>query len=134
MQSSIGINYVTLNHAETTKLITEKCFAFQQSLQEVGNLVLSLKFYEPLRQKSFFGVSEQKVVWEEWVIPVEIATEYDIEKVKKRIKSRVIDIVNAINECQHQLKPIGELEDPQIIRYPFEISWPEEKSSWNLFG
>ena len=38
-------------------------------------------------------------MWEEWVIPVEIATEYDIEKVKKRIKSRVIDIVNAINEC-----------------------------------
>jgi hypothetical protein len=94
-----------------------------RSGNRAAGLTLILAFYEPIRQSSFFGVSETKSVWEEWVLQIDIDNEIDSAGTEAAVKANILEIVNMINEATHPLKPIGDPEDPNIIRYPFELIW-----------
>jgi hypothetical protein len=58
VQSALGISYLTLNHTDTATYISARVSSFETRINEVDQLPITLQFYEPIRQKSFFGVNE----------------------------------------------------------------------------
>jgi autophagy-related protein 101 len=129
VESECGINYLTLNDINTDKVVEEQLFIFENKICEINSATLVISFYQSFKRKNFFMFNENsKHVWEEWKIPVRLIYSPGEDprkadaKLTKKVKKRIFNIIEKICERKEHLPPMGEPDDPNIIRYPFEIS------------
>ena len=144
VESECGVTYLTLNDIDTDKQVEEKLVQFENKLIGGQAQTLVLSFYQAIKRKTFLLFQESaKVVWEEWRIPVSLVPVTDGEekrksdqKLAKKLRKRILAIVEKICEKKDHLPSMGEADDPAIIRYPFEISFPEGDGGWGagFFG
>ena len=135
IESECGIHYLTLNDINTDKVIEEQLSIFQQRIndQNCGTLILS--FCQNIKRKSFLLFQENsKLVWEEWKIPVRLqhSPSEDPRKINaklaKKLRKRLLAIIERICERKEHLPYMGEPDDPTIIRIPFEIGYGPDLS------
>ncbi|CAG9332750.1 unnamed protein product [Blepharisma stoltei] len=142
VESDCGVFYLTLNDINTDKHIEEQLTLFENRLQERPMLILTLSFYQTVKKKTFLFIQEKtKVIWEEWKIPIQLQQMAIPEprksdsRLAKKLRKRLMAIIERICEKKDHLPSIGEADDPTVIRFPYEISSIEaEQMPGNYFG
>lgn len=129
LESECGIHYLTLNDIATDKVIEEQLSIFYHRINDQNSGTLVLSFYQSIRRKAFLVFQENtKHVWEEWRLPIRIQhspsedSRKSDAKLGKKIRKRLLAVIEKICERKEHLPPMGEPDDPNIIRYPFEIN------------
>ena len=129
IESECGIHYLTLNDITTDKIIEEQLSVFHHRINEQNSGTFVLGFYQSISRKSFLVFKENtKHVWEEWRIPIRLQHSPSEDprrsdfKLAKKLRKRLLAIIERICERKEHLPPMGDPDDPNIIRYPFEIS------------
>ncbi|CAG9332752.1 unnamed protein product [Blepharisma stoltei] len=131
VESDCGVFYLTLNDINTDKHIEEQLTLFENRLQERPMLILTLSFYQTVKKKTFLFIQEKtKVIWEEWKIPIQLQqmaipeSRKSDSRLAKKLRKRLMTIIERICEKKDHLPSIGEANDPTVIRFPYEIIAP----------
>lgn len=134
VESECGLTYLTIDDINTDKYIEERLFAFEEKLKESGRLELVLSFFTRVKKKTFLIFKDSsKVVWEEWVIPVNVLADSPLESqsddrslrlTAEALRKRMEIIFKHVFENRDHLPPMGPPEDRELIRYPFELRSP----------
>ena len=129
VESEFGIQYLTLNDAATDRTLEESIAAFENKIVDQNSATVVLSFYQCFKKKSFLVFQENaKHVWEEWKIPIRIQhcmgedSKKSDASLGKKIRKRLLAIIERICERKDHLPPMGEPDDPNVIRYPFDIT------------
>eukprot|EP00742_Colponemidia_sp_Colp-10_P002157 GILJ01002304.1.p1 GENE.GILJ01002304.1~~GILJ01002304.1.p1 ORF type:complete len:174 (-),score=17.23 GILJ01002304.1:115-636(-) len=141
------VTYLRCGDHNVDKTLEEQIETFCNRLDSHGHQhgQLILSFYESRLKKGFFGLSkqEEKVVWEQWLIPIRILfTKSSLQDPAERsrrqdelehaLNDRILWIVRKVNEKRDHIPPVTISAD-SITCFPFEIIIPSATdSSWNF--
>lgn len=127
VESDSGIHYLTLNDINTDKIVEENLSGVCSRLSELNSGTVVLAFYQLIKKKAFLLFQENsKQVWEEWKIPLRVVQSDGKKpdgKFVKRLRKVLFQVIERICLKKDHLPPMGQPDDPNVIRYPFEISF-----------
>mmetsp|Transcript_9531 Transcript_9531/g.14315 ORF Transcript_9531/g.14315 Transcript_9531/m.14315 type:complete len:211 (-) Transcript_9531:208-840(-) len=145
------VSYARNDNKEVAKIVSHGIHMFIKKMDE-GKLdkgVACLSFYNVTEQKSgwnFFFQSDNKFVWEKWLVPISITDRksFSVDSSKHQLKRQemlrdsVTYVIKTVNERQEHLPPIKQNEKQNEVTsklgcFPFEISYSKtDKSRWGL--
>lgn len=126
IESESGIHYLTLNDISTDKLVEDNIEQVYKRLVDNQRGTVVLSFYQFIKKKSFLVFQENsKHVWEEWRFPIRVihndSKKMDL-KMAKELRKVLMAIIEKICLKKEHLPSMGEPDDPNVIRFPFEVS------------
>lgn len=142
VESECGVSYLTLGDITTDKFIEERLAFFENRLRMCTQLTAVLSFYELQKRKGVIRLfnDSQKIVWEEWRIPVQLVAGMPEDrqradaKLGKKLRKRLMEIIEHVCEKKDHLPAMGEPDSPDVIRYKFEINVLEDPDSSGTGG
>jgi len=101
---------------------------------------LLLSFDEKRTRSQLFGFSkvEERVKWEQWVIPIQIGKPMSSndspdrkERLEKELRRVMYSITKQVNETKNHIPP---LTNKDITPFPYEITFPTQETNAGVFA
>jgi len=99
-----------------------------------------LSFDEKRTRSQLFGFSkvEERVKWEQWVIPIQIGKPMSSndspdrkERLEKELRRVMYSITKQVNETKNHIPP---LTNKDITPFPYEITFPTQETNAGVFA
>jgi hypothetical protein len=122
-----GLVYVQQADPAVESYVEDRISMFARSLSAASNVpehvTIHVAFFEKHIRKGLFGKSEEKLVFEEWVVPVQLVAAPSQMASASQMRTCMSDIVRMSDSKKDHLPPL-DAADKEHGPYPFEISMP----------
>lgn len=136
--------YVRCEDQSIDSYLTNKIDEFYDSWQkkkfEPQKRFILLSFDEKRTRSQLFGFSkvEERVKWEQWVIPIQIGKALSSndptdrkDKLEKDLRKLMYSITKQVNENKNHIPP---LTNKDLTPFPYDITFPTQESNAGLFA
>lgn len=138
VESIPGLLYVRNDDPSLDALVEEKIALFCRALETTVNVPehvqVIVTFFERHVRKGIFGKSEERVTFEQWVLPFQLVHMQNVaasamnrspgSTLNQLISKRMLEIVRLSDTKKDHLPPITVLEGSKSTVYPFDVQMP----------
>lgn len=133
---SFELTYVQLDESSIEKYVQDKTALFVETLHKDARGHLVVSFFDKRLRSMVFFKQEEKVCWEQWIIPVTLSTSTPLEASEKAARQawleremtqRISYILRMINAKKDHIPPVTSSD---ITPFPYQISIPALSESW----
>ena len=146
VQTACGVSYASCGDPSVARRVqTASAAAVTGTLEEAGpdllKGALTLTFFERRTSKVAFWAYNEKLVWEEWVLPFLVATHKtpsprqsvaEKERYAESLRCRVMEVLAQLNEGVDHVPPADGL--PTEASHDFEVSCGHRGEQGEPFG
>eukprot|EP00762_Andalucia_godoyi_P003567 ANDGO_04266.mRNA.1 Autophagy-related protein 101 len=141
-ESLPGVTFVQNDDPELDAIVEEKLNLFNKALETTANMPehvqIHVTFYERHVRKGLFGKSEERVVFEQWIVPIQLVhgtaaggtlqgsalSGSASSSIHGLVVKRMLEVVKLADAKKDHLPPITVVEDEKGASYPFDITMP----------
>ncbi|PRP87736.1 DUF1649 family protein [Planoprotostelium fungivorum] len=133
----IDFTYVKCDDESIEKAVSERAHQFYDSWLrkkfDPPRRAVVIAFDERRYRSQLFGFSkvEEKIRWENWILPFSLASEQDKGMSREDLQRVFLSILRCINDNKNHIPP---LTNNELVPFPYEIYFPSPNDAINNQG